>query len=120
MELLSSGIINNSVSIHCPSFMFQLVFPAFQSVMGHLRSRTLEKFKETFDKALSGEGFSSAARDCTKFYMAEFDGGCAGTLKGEPIMSCICKIILGSDPYIWKELKGRMDAINYVWNILYA
>lgn len=68
--------------------------PAFQSVLGHLRSGTLEKFKETFDKALSGgEGFSSAARDCTKLYMAQFDEGCAGTLKKEPILSCVCEII---------------------------
>ncbi|KAK4789742.1 hypothetical protein SAY86_017046 [Trapa natans] len=57
--------------------LLQLVLPAFQSVMGHLRSGTLEKFKETFDKALSGgEGFSSAARECTKLYMAQFEEGC--------------------------------------------
>lgn len=60
----------------------QLVLPAFQLVLGHLRSGTLEKFRESFDKALSGEeGFSSAARDCTKLYMAQFDEGCEGTWK---------------------------------------
>ncbi|KAK4784654.1 hypothetical protein SAY86_019022 [Trapa natans] len=58
--------------------LLQLVLPPFQSVMGHLRSGTLEKFKETFDKALNrGEGFSSAACECAKLYMAQFEEGCA-------------------------------------------
>lgn len=48
-------------------------------MLGHIRSGTLDKFKEAFDKALeSGEGFSVAARDCAQSYMALFDEGCAG------------------------------------------
>lgn len=48
-------------------------------MLGHLRSGTLEKFKEVFDKALNGgEGFSSASRNCTQFCMARFDEGYAG------------------------------------------
>ncbi|KAF3450609.1 hypothetical protein FNV43_RR06698 [Rhamnella rubrinervis] len=58
--------------------LLQLVQPAFQSALGHIRSGTLDKFKEAFDKALeSGEGFSVAARDCAQSYMALFDEGCA-------------------------------------------
>ncbi|KAK4772079.1 hypothetical protein SAY86_013854 [Trapa natans] len=58
--------------------LLQLVLPAFQSVLGHLRSGTLEKFKAIFDKTLhGGEGFSSAARYCTKLCMFQFDEGCA-------------------------------------------
>ena len=58
----------------------QLVQPAFQSALGHIRCKTLDKFKEAFDKALiGGEGFRVAAHDCTQFYMALFDKGCAGT-----------------------------------------
>ncbi|XP_022715165.1 protein ROOT HAIR DEFECTIVE 3-like [Durio zibethinus] len=58
--------------------LLQLVQPAHQSMLGHLRSGTLEKFKEAFEKALNGgEGFSVAARHCTESYMALFDEGYA-------------------------------------------
>ncbi|GAB2293387.1 Cell wall protein rhd3 [Dionaea muscipula] len=54
------------------------VQPTFQSILGHLRSGTLDKFKDAFDKALSsGEGFSSAAYGCTQSLMSIFDEGCA-------------------------------------------
>ncbi|KAK9923614.1 hypothetical protein M0R45_032022 [Rubus argutus] len=58
--------------------LLQLVHPAFQALLGHIRSGTLDKFKEAFDKALDGgEGFSVAARDCSESFMARFDEGCA-------------------------------------------
>lgn len=58
--------------------LLQLVQPAFQSLLGHVRTGTLEKFKEAFDKALdSGESFAVAARDCSQSYMALFDEQCA-------------------------------------------
>ncbi|KAB1218429.1 hypothetical protein CJ030_MR3G026309 [Morella rubra] len=58
--------------------LLQLIQPAFQSALGHIRSGTLEKFKGVFDKALNGgEGFSLASRNCTQFCMALFDEGCA-------------------------------------------
>ncbi|XP_048139463.1 protein ROOT HAIR DEFECTIVE 3-like isoform X2 [Rhodamnia argentea] len=61
--------------------LLQLVQPAFQSILGHIRCETLNKFKEAFDKALSGgEGFFVAAHDCTQFYMALFDKGCADAI----------------------------------------
>ena len=57
----------------------KLVQPAFQTLLGHIRSGTLDKFKEAFDKALdSGEGFSAAAADCSQSYMSLFDERCAG------------------------------------------
>ncbi|XP_050384545.1 protein ROOT HAIR DEFECTIVE 3-like [Argentina anserina] len=58
--------------------LLQLVQPAFQAFLGHLRSGTLDKFKEAFDKALdSGDGFSVAARNCSESFMGQFDEGCA-------------------------------------------
>uniref|UniRef100_A0A7N0ZXB6 Protein ROOT HAIR DEFECTIVE 3 homolog n=1 Tax=Kalanchoe fedtschenkoi TaxID=63787 RepID=A0A7N0ZXB6_KALFE len=58
--------------------LLQVIQPTFQSMVGHLRSNALEKFKEAFEKALnSGEGFSSASSRCTESFMAQFDGGCA-------------------------------------------
>ncbi|XP_023000317.1 protein ROOT HAIR DEFECTIVE 3 homolog 1-like isoform X1 [Cucurbita maxima] len=61
--------------------LLQLVQSAFQSLLGHIRSGTFDKFKEAFDKALNeGEGFSSAASNCAQTYMAVFDGECAGAI----------------------------------------
>ncbi|XP_048432984.1 protein ROOT HAIR DEFECTIVE 3-like isoform X2 [Pyrus x bretschneideri] len=58
--------------------LLQLVQPAFQALLGHIRSGTLDKFKEAFDKALSGgEGFSAAAHNCSESFMAQFDEGCS-------------------------------------------
>ncbi|KAA3457294.1 protein ROOT HAIR DEFECTIVE 3-like isoform X1 [Gossypium australe] len=58
--------------------LLQLVQPAHHAMLGHLRSVTLEKFKEAFDKDLNGgEGFSVATRNCTEAYMALFDEGYA-------------------------------------------
>ncbi|EEF34971.1 Protein SEY1, putative [Ricinus communis] len=61
--------------------LLQLVQPAHQSMLGHIRSGTLDKFKEAFDKALAaGEGFSSAAYSCTQYYMTVFDEGCTDAI----------------------------------------
>ncbi|KAI9079208.1 hypothetical protein K1719_038813 [Acacia pycnantha] len=58
--------------------LLQLVQPAFQSALGHVRSGTFDKFKEAFDKALNGgEGFSAAAKNSVESYMAQFDEACA-------------------------------------------
>ncbi|XP_044486885.1 protein ROOT HAIR DEFECTIVE 3-like isoform X2 [Mangifera indica] len=58
--------------------LLQLVLPAFQSMLGHIRSGTLDKFKDAFDKALSGgEGFSSASSRCSTSYITQFDKACA-------------------------------------------
>ncbi|XP_022724892.1 protein ROOT HAIR DEFECTIVE 3-like isoform X2 [Durio zibethinus] len=58
--------------------LLQLVHPAHQYILGHLRSGTLEKYKEAFEKALNGgEGFSMAASNCTESYIALFDEGYA-------------------------------------------
>ncbi|KAL0341891.1 UNVERIFIED_CONTAM: protein ROOT HAIR defective [Sesamum calycinum] len=43
--------------------LLQLVQPAYQFMLGHIRSGTLDKFKEAFDSALNeGKGFAAAAR----------------------------------------------------------
>ncbi|KAI4324784.1 hypothetical protein MLD38_030240 [Melastoma candidum] len=51
-----------------------LVEPAFQSMLGHMRSETFGKFKESLGMALDrGEGFSAAAHGCAQHYLASFD-----------------------------------------------
>ncbi|KAJ4957814.1 hypothetical protein NE237_024925 [Protea cynaroides] len=58
--------------------LLQLVQPAYQSVLGHIRSGTLDNFKEAFEKALNGgEGFALAASHCIQSSMTSFDEGCA-------------------------------------------
>ncbi|XP_077212329.1 protein ROOT HAIR DEFECTIVE 3-like [Tasmannia lanceolata] len=58
--------------------LLHLVHPAYQSMLGHLRSRTLDNFKEAYDKVLNkGEGFAVASRDCTQSFMSIFDEGVA-------------------------------------------
>ncbi|RWR72594.1 protein ROOT HAIR DEFECTIVE 3-like protein [Cinnamomum micranthum f. kanehirae] len=58
--------------------VLNLVHPTYQAMLGHLRSRTLDNFKHSFDKALDrGEGFAMASSDCTQSFMSAFDEGCA-------------------------------------------
>lgn len=61
-------VLSNFFLIH------QLVQPAYQSMLGHIRSRTLDNFKDAFENALKGgQGFAEAARDSTKLFMNLFD-----------------------------------------------
>lgn len=64
----------------CNTFSIgQIVQPAYQSALGHIRSGTLEKFKDTLEKALKGgERFSTAANSCIGSCVAQFDEACAG------------------------------------------
>ncbi|XP_010537565.1 PREDICTED: protein ROOT HAIR DEFECTIVE 3 homolog 1 [Tarenaya hassleriana] len=58
--------------------LLQLVQPAFQNMLGHIRWGMLDKFKSSFDMALSlGEGFSSSAVSWSKSCIAQFDEECA-------------------------------------------
>ncbi|CAL5362754.1 unnamed protein product [Camellia sinensis] len=58
--------------------LLQLVHPAYQSMLGHIRSGTLDRFKDAFHKALNrGDEFSVAACDCTESFTSLFDEGCA-------------------------------------------
>lgn len=38
----------------------------------------MEAFKESFDKALTKEGFAVAAHDCTQTFLEKFDKGSEG------------------------------------------
>ncbi|KAJ3697494.1 hypothetical protein LUZ61_001199 [Rhynchospora tenuis] len=51
------------------------VHSAFQTLLGHLRSRALEKFKNDLDKSLKAEkkGFAPSVWSCTEAALLEFD-----------------------------------------------
>ncbi|XP_055819921.1 protein ROOT HAIR DEFECTIVE 3-like [Solanum dulcamara] len=58
--------------------LLQLIQPSYQSMLGCIRSDTLQRFKEAFDKELKGGiGFAMAARECTGTFMSQFDEECA-------------------------------------------
>ncbi|THU72093.1 hypothetical protein C4D60_Mb04t08460 [Musa balbisiana] len=58
------------------SKLLQLVSPAYQTMLGHIRSKVLDDFKEAFDKALEKKGFAVAALECTQSSMFKFDRCC--------------------------------------------
>uniref|UniRef100_A0A0D6QUT6 Protein ROOT HAIR DEFECTIVE 3 homolog n=2 Tax=Araucaria cunninghamii TaxID=56994 RepID=A0A0D6QUT6_ARACU len=63
---------------HLESKSLDLVFPAYQAMLGHLRSKALNMFKDELDQGLkNGEAFAMAVRNCTKASLAEFDQRCA-------------------------------------------
>ncbi|XP_042477269.1 protein ROOT HAIR DEFECTIVE 3 homolog 2-like isoform X2 [Macadamia integrifolia] len=54
------------------------VHPAYQNLLGHLRSKSLNNFKTKLEQSLNkGEGFSASVRICIQSCMHEFDDGCA-------------------------------------------
>ncbi|KAI3849398.1 hypothetical protein MKW92_036994, partial [Papaver armeniacum] len=70
--------VRNAKRQNLETRLLQLIQPAYHSVLGHLRSKTLDDFKDAFEKALKGgEAFAVAAHDCTQSFIAEFGKGCA-------------------------------------------
>ncbi|BFG28356.1 hypothetical protein CerSpe_146300 [Prunus speciosa] len=54
------------------------VYPAYTTMLGHVRSKALEDFKVRLEESLNKrEGFTSSVRTCTQSSMLEFDEGCA-------------------------------------------
>ncbi|XP_078172193.1 protein ROOT HAIR DEFECTIVE 3 homolog 2-like [Carex rostrata] len=51
------------------------VHSAFQTLLGHFRSRSLDKFKNDLDRSVKAEkkGFTPSVRSCTEAVMLEFD-----------------------------------------------
>ncbi|WOL03009.1 protein ROOT HAIR DEFECTIVE 3 [Canna indica] len=66
------------------SNLLQLVNPAYETMLGHIRAKTLDGFKEALDKALErGEGFAAAVHDCTQSFMLKFEKGCEDATIGQ-------------------------------------
>ncbi|XP_051135155.1 protein ROOT HAIR DEFECTIVE 3 homolog 1-like isoform X2 [Andrographis paniculata] len=60
--------------------LLQLVQPAYNLMLGHIRHGILDKFKIAFESALNdGKGFAAAARDSTEHFMSQFDEESAAT-----------------------------------------
>ncbi|KAK9726960.1 hypothetical protein RND81_05G248600 [Saponaria officinalis] len=73
--------VRTSKRKHLEDKLMQLVQPAFQLILGHLRSQALEKSTQAFEKALkTGERFSDAAYRCNQSALDAFDEGCADSV----------------------------------------
>nr|GEX47807.1 protein root hair defective 3-like isoform X2 [Tanacetum cinerariifolium] len=58
-------------------WLFMLVQPAYQLMLEHIRSGTLDNFKKALNDALNSEqGFAAAARDCINKFAKLFDDQC--------------------------------------------
>ncbi|KAG0496282.1 hypothetical protein HPP92_000973 [Vanilla planifolia] len=60
------------------SRVLQLVHPAFVAMLGHLRSKALDKFKTELEESLNGgRGFAASVRDSTQSSLLQFDQECS-------------------------------------------
>ncbi|KAG1347728.1 putative protein ROOT HAIR DEFECTIVE 3 [Cocos nucifera] len=56
----------------------ELVHPAFQAMLGHIRTKALDKFKNDLEQSLkTGKGFAASVHDCIQSSLLEFDQECA-------------------------------------------
>nr|XP_043622361.1 protein ROOT HAIR DEFECTIVE 3-like [Erigeron canadensis] len=73
--------VRNSKRKQLEEKLMQLVEPAYESTLQHIRSDTLEKFIRAFEDALNkGQRFQVAAQDCTKLSMTSFDEQSKGAI----------------------------------------
>ncbi|GLJ11016.1 hypothetical protein SUGI_0140450 [Cryptomeria japonica] len=55
-----------------------LVYPAYQAMLGHLRSDAFNRFKNELEEGVqNGEGFAAVVQCCTKRCLGQFDQECA-------------------------------------------
>lgn len=73
--------VRSSKRKHLEEKLLQLVQPAYQSMLGHIRADAFERFREAFEKALKGgKGFALAARECAVSLLSHFDEECTDAI----------------------------------------
>ncbi|KAK8458557.1 hypothetical protein SEVIR_3G398300v4 [Setaria viridis] len=74
---------------HLESRIMNLVQPAFQKMLTHLRMKALEKFKAGLISSLeNGKGFAASVRDNTECSIKEFEQGCADAVIKQANWDC--------------------------------
>ncbi|KAJ0981662.1 hypothetical protein J5N97_009917 [Dioscorea zingiberensis] len=69
--------VRNAKRQQLKSRALHLFHPAFQAMLGHLRTKALNAFKNDLEQALqNGKGFAVSVRECSRLSMLEFDQGC--------------------------------------------
>ncbi|ONI11569.1 hypothetical protein PRUPE_4G113800 [Prunus persica] len=72
--------VRNSKRQLLESKALDFVYPAYTTMLGHLRSKALEDFKVRLEQSLNKGGeFASSVRTSSQSSMLEFDKGCADT-----------------------------------------
>ncbi|ONI11432.1 hypothetical protein PRUPE_4G106500 [Prunus persica] len=72
------GGARNSKRQLLESKALDFVYPAYTTMLGHVRSKALEDFKVRLEQSLNkARGFATYVRICTHSSMLEFDKGCA-------------------------------------------
>ncbi|KAG0490154.1 hypothetical protein HPP92_007017 [Vanilla planifolia] len=90
------------------SKLLQLVHPAYQSMLGHLRSKTMEDFRATFEKALErGEGFAAAVHHCTQSLVSKFDEGCKDAAIAQAHWNC-SKV----RDKVWRDIDAHVASVR--------
>ncbi|KAI4296630.1 hypothetical protein L6164_036575 [Bauhinia variegata] len=70
--------VRNAKRQQLESKALDFVYPAYTTMMGHLRARALENFKTKLEQSLkNGEGFAASVHTWTQSCMLEFDQGSA-------------------------------------------
>ncbi|KAI4299294.1 hypothetical protein L6164_032765 [Bauhinia variegata] len=70
--------VRNAKRQQLESKALDLVYPAYTTMLGHLRTRALENFRTKMEQSLkNGEGFAASDHKCTQSSMLEFDQGSA-------------------------------------------
>ncbi|XP_022142481.1 protein ROOT HAIR DEFECTIVE 3 homolog 2 [Momordica charantia] len=70
--------VRNAKRRQLMSRALEFVYPSYVVMLGHLRSKAFENFKDRVEQSMNdGEGFASTVRNCTKTCMLEFDQGSA-------------------------------------------
>ncbi|XP_019198340.1 PREDICTED: protein ROOT HAIR DEFECTIVE 3 homolog 1-like isoform X1 [Ipomoea nil] len=99
--------------------LLQLTLPAYQFMLKHIRSETLETFKKEFDIALNeGKGFAMVARGCTESFMAQFDERCADAVIDQAnwdSSNTRDKLKCNIDTHIAAVLKSKLDELTGVY-----
>ncbi|RDY08984.1 Protein ROOT HAIR DEFECTIVE 3-like 2, partial [Mucuna pruriens] len=70
--------VRNAKREQLESKALDLVYPAYTTLLGHIRAKSLDDFKTKLEQSLNnGEGFASSVRTWTQSIMLEFDKGYA-------------------------------------------
>ncbi|PNX86352.1 protein root hair defective 3, partial [Trifolium pratense] len=68
--------VRNAKRKQLESNALDIVYPAYTTMIGHLRSKALDDFKTKLDQALNnGEGFAASVQTWTHSILLEFDKG---------------------------------------------
>nr|GFA12948.1 protein root hair defective 3-like [Tanacetum cinerariifolium] len=89
--------------------LLKLVQPAYQLMLEHIRSGTLDNFKKALNDALnSGQGFAAAAHDCINKFAKLFHDQCEVMLK-EALYGPVEARLEGANDDTWPAIRKLLS-----------